>query len=189
MSCHKIKDVKQKSTKLSFIEQITEAVGMVSENYWKIVRAGGDIAYRERVFCYELYHCLRKMQEESKFYQKFESINAEIDKRGDRNFSVEYNPDIVFHTQGINGQNACAVEVKVRLDDISGILKDFASLHDLVAKHEYKEGVFLLVNHTLDELYNALMSHEDTLLNEIKKVSINIDHKAFEAISVLTIKE
>lgn len=105
---------------------------------------------RERVFCYELYHQMRLLMESGSPI----SLNGEIDKRGHIDFQEKdrKNPDFVFHIPGEHEGNTLVVEVKGRLDDKKGILKDFETLHTFVGKYHYQAGIFILYNHSFTEL-------------------------------------
>lgn len=104
---------------------------------------------RERVFCYELYHQIRLELDNDDCI----TLNGEIDKRGHVDFADEdrVNPDFVFHIPGIHEGNTIICEVKGVLDR-SGIVKDFRTLSTFISKYNYKAGVFILYNHTIEEL-------------------------------------
>lgn len=133
---------------LSLIEQ---AINNIEEKFYQVeyLKPSGAIGkqYRERVWCYEFYHRLR----ETNLPDDELIINGEIDKSGNDNFIDTINPDFIIHEQGSNDKNLCVIEVKSRLD-IEGINKDFCSLTEMLNKHNYKQAVFILINHTFEEL-------------------------------------
>jgi hypothetical protein len=108
---------------------------------------------RERVFCYELYHQIRLLMTTNHTL----SLNGEIDKRGHLDFDPEdrKNPDFVFHIPGTHQGNTLVIEVKGHLNSSEAEVKsDFMTLLTFVNKYRYRFGVFILYNHSIDELLN-----------------------------------
>ncbi|HRN95285.1 MAG TPA: hypothetical protein PL084_11235 [Chitinophagales bacterium] len=145
------------------LEIICKAAGQVTQNYFKLTTTyepSGIV--RERVFCYELYHQLRLVLGNNHRL----TLNGEIDKRGHRDFKEEdrKNPDFVFHIPGEHKGNTIIFEVKGNLD-VEGITKDFDTMTTFVSSYQYQAGVFLLYNHTLNELVKALGNKFDRYLN------------------------
>lgn len=55
---------------------LSEAAGAVDAMYFQLNIDGGDPVYRERVYCYELYHQMRcRWPSDGQFY-----LNGEVDK-------------------------------------------------------------------------------------------------------------
>ncbi|MDP9315444.1 MAG: hypothetical protein M3R24_32050 [Chloroflexota bacterium] len=86
------------------------------------------------------------------------TLNGAIDKRGHRDFIREHqrNPDFVFHTQGTHANYTIVVEVKGRIDDQEGVLKDFETLCTFINHYYYQLGIFIVYNHTVLELMYAI---------------------------------
>lgn len=143
-------DKKQKVSE-GILSLIKQAIDNVEEKFYQVeyLKLKGSIGkqYRERVWCYEFYHRLR----ETNLPDDELIINGEIDKSGNDNFIDTINPDFIIHKQGSNDKNLCVIEVKLRLD-YDGINKDFCSLTEMLNKHRYKQAVFILINHTFEEL-------------------------------------
>ena len=137
----------------NLIENIKTAINNVPESFYQVYYVGKSndikIAYRERVWCYEFYHQMRKLN----FIDESACINGEIDKSGNDNFSKRINPDFLIHKQGTNSNNLCTIEVKLNLDK-GEIDKDFCTLTEMLNEHNYKYGIFILINHSFDELKN-----------------------------------
>lgn len=83
----------------------------------------------ERVFAYELYYQLRKIQENGEFESDWLSsedlIQGELYKIG---ANIQKYPDLIFHKQGDDSRNMIVIEIKVVKNtnfDEDGILKDF----------------------------------------------------------------
>src|SRR2546422_1048686 len=92
---------------------LTEATAAVPFDYFQLPIAGlEDPRYRERVYCYELYHQMR-MRWPSDF--RF-SLSGEVDKNGHplvRGNSLDYaKPDFIVHVPGVMDHNLLVVEVK-----------------------------------------------------------------------------
>lgn len=141
------------------IECIQRAICEIDQAYFHLqttYEPSGIV--RERVFCYELYHQLRlQLGDENPV-----KLNGEIDKRGHLDFALEdrVNPDFVFHIPGTHEGNTIVCEVKGKIT--VGILKDFRTLSTLISKYRYQVGVFILYNHTIDELsqlFGEALSH------------------------------
>ncbi len=136
---------------MTYIEVIRNALSMVASEYYK-VRTTYDLSgiVRERVFCYELYHKIRCLLRPDEALV----VHAEVDKSGHKDFRPEdqKNPDFVFHVPGEHRRNTLVVEVKGTICRLSGILKDFRTLERFMSTYGYEAGVFILYNHTLDDL-------------------------------------
>ncbi len=102
----------------------------ISEQYFRLPVGGGDPQYRERVYCYELYHRWR-----CNWADEFEySLCGEIDKRGHAFVRGEHidnvKPDFLVHIPGrmINLANLLVVEVKPANGDLDQIVDDLQKL-------------------------------------------------------------
>lgn len=116
------------------------------------------IIKRERVFCYELYHQMRTLQNE--FLSPEISINGEPDKRGHEKFDGE-NPDFIIHHCGTMKHNILAIEVKCEFN-YSYIHKDFIKLRNLVLTKEYQNGLFIFFGTKMQYLINYIKSYKDS---------------------------
>ncbi len=84
---------------------LTEATRSIEPGYFRLNIEGGDPVYRERVYCYELYHQMRlKWPEGCAFY-----LNGEIDKAAHPILSklgAGYaKPDLLVHRPGYMSGN------------------------------------------------------------------------------------
>jgi hypothetical protein len=131
---------------------------------------------RERVFYYELYHQVRLLVGGSETL----SLNGEIDKRGHVDFQREdqKNPDFVWHIPGTHRGNILVIQVKgtLRLGKAKYVA-DLRTLLRFVTRYHYRAGVFLLYNHTDEELKEKL----GITLNRLTK------SKGADAVYVMTI--
>lgn len=100
--------------------------------------------YRERVYCYELYHQLRMYWPQSFMY----SLGGEVDKTGHplfRDGSLRnVKPDILVHRPGDMSGNLVVLEVKPINATIKGIEKDLISITEFVRLADYKQGMYLV---------------------------------------------
>ncbi len=147
--------------------QAEEIVSLICDSMGKVGKAYINVSVyneptsirRERIYCYELYHQMRKEYDKrirrSSLWKKL-CINAEADKSGIRNYALGINPDFIIHQQGTIALNVCTVEVKVRMNSSAGIKKDFESISDMMHKLNYQTGVFVLVGSSLDEFINSI---------------------------------
>ena len=142
-------EVEEKCLKL-----IETAMLHVRENYFQITlpsKAGRKLVKRrERVYCYELYHQMRCLQDGdcNRNEQDFKLgeqviINGEIDKRNHPIIVQGFNPDFVIHKQGWMTDNLCVIEVKTDLT-LDGIRKDFNTITCMLNCYKYKLGVFII---------------------------------------------
>lgn len=161
-----------------YMELIKDAIAHVAPEYFNLkttYEPAGIV--RERVFCYELYHqiqcCMKPCHRLS--------LNGEIDKSGHIDFDQadRKNPDFVFHVPGSREQNTLVIEVKGTLRDRRGIMGDFQTLLTFVSKYRYKAGVFILYNHSIDELITSVREK----FKELAQLPVA------DSVHILTIKE
>jgi hypothetical protein len=159
-----------KSIRKNILEMIQASIKNVNMKYFKLettYELSGIV--RERVFCYELYHQIRKYQVINNDNINKVSLNGEIDKRGHLKFKERdrKNPDFVFHIPGETKGNTSVIEVKGKLVK-KEIIKDFNTLTLFVKKYNYKFGIFILYNHSIEELKDLFkqnkckISYKDT---------------------------
>lgn len=160
-----------------YFDIILEGLSHVEQSYYNLATTyepSGIV--RERAFCYELYHQIRKSQESSQ--DSTLTLNGEIDKRGNPNFDEEdrKNPDFVFHIPGEMIGNTFIIEVKGNLENSypDECIKDFETLLTFVEKYDYKMGVFILYNYFFEELLKKL---KGKLINKFDNESFKIASK------------
>ncbi len=105
---------------------LAEAAVHIAPEYFLLPIHNADARYRERVYCYELYHQLRSQwPHHSPFF-----LNGEVDKSAHPYFGPgpgAPKPDFIVHIPG-TGNNYAVVEVKSRLVDGEGIRDDVQKL-------------------------------------------------------------
>jgi hypothetical protein len=128
------------------MENLTEilmaATANIANTYFYLNVAGGPSIFRERVYCYELYHQLRLRWNDSSAYV----LNGEIDKRAHpilQELGADYpKPDFLVHSPGNMNSNYAIIEVKHSLD-ANGIRKDLATLDLFLRRAQYMRAIYL----------------------------------------------
>ena len=96
----------------------------VSHGYMQLPVAGEEeLEYRERVYCYELYHRWRCHWDKSFPY----SLGAEVDKSGHPLIRGDHKPDFLVHIPG-RMVNLLVLEVKPSNASVSRMVKDLVKL-------------------------------------------------------------
>lgn len=131
------------------IDWLVKASKEIPKEYFQLPVVGKECPiYRERVYCYELYHQLRTLWLPEFGY----SLCGEIDKKGHpiiREPSVM--PDFLIHVPGNQKMNLLIVEIKPTNADINKMIMDFkkiirfmTQLKDNTDNMNYYAGIFWL---------------------------------------------
>ncbi len=95
-----------------FIKCLSEACRKIDRHYFQLDVAGSmDSVFRERVYCYELYHQLRCVLGDSFPYK----LDGEVDKAGHpiiRKTLGRKKPDFIVHVPSGMQKNLVVIEVK-----------------------------------------------------------------------------
>jgi hypothetical protein len=120
---------------------LTLATAKIAPDYFCLPLHGGDPVYRERVYCYELYHQMRLLWPEESPYR----LNGEVDKAAHPYFQdgTAPKPDLLVHQPG-TGRNYAVVEVKTSQTAARGIWKDYATLTHFTNSFGYERAIYLL---------------------------------------------
>jgi hypothetical protein len=139
----------------SFINLMVASLREVRSEYFNLITTDEESGIvRERVFCYEFYHRMRCNMDETLGI----TLNGEVSKQSHSSFRREHRktPDFIFHQPGTMDNNLIICEVKGKLFEKSGkradLTKDFETLQTFVSDYQYKAGVFVLYNHSFNEL-------------------------------------
>ncbi len=148
-----------------FLDLFLKATASIPELYFQLPVAGKDEPiYRERAYCYELYHQLRMLLDESDDLRWF-ALSGEIDKQG-HPIIRPCSPDLVFHRPGDMAANVAVVEVKPGNGDVEGIKKDLRTLSYFVDDVvQYQVGIHLVYGGTEADLQK--------FVDEFQKVGSN----------------
>jgi hypothetical protein len=124
---NEIEIIKKKHFKL-VLNLLFEATPRIQSHYFQLPVAGlEDPIYRERVYCYELYHCIRECMP----YDCPYVLGGEVDKMRHPIIYPEIGsakPDFIIHIPGEMGLNLVVMEVKPINAIIRNIRKDIETL-------------------------------------------------------------
>ncbi len=145
------------------MQELTEileaATAGIEPMYFRLNIDGGDPVNRERVYCYELYHQMRRRwPNASEFY-----LNGEIDKAAHpilrRLGAANRKPDLLIHRPGYMSGNYAIVEVKHCRTSPQGIAKDLRTLTLFRSTVGYERAIYLVYGNqceiTADRIANV----------------------------------
>jgi hypothetical protein len=130
------------------MEQLTDilvdATAHIEPVYFRLPIDGGGPIYRERVYCYELYHQMRlRWPRDARF-----TLNGEVDKIAHPILSklgADYaKPDLLVHGPGDMRRNHAIIEVKSLMADHEGIRKDLNTLQLFRTEVGYERAIHLI---------------------------------------------
>ncbi len=125
------------------IDILGVAASQLTAEYFQLPVADGDAVYRERVYCYELYHQLRCRWDGFPF-----SLGGEVDKAGHPHFQngpyAKAKPDLLVHVPGQMGQNLATLEVKPATVRDEDLRSDLRKLSWFCQHAQYFRGVLLV---------------------------------------------
>lgn len=118
-----------------------EATAAIAPSYFSLPVLGGDARFRERVYCYELYHQMRLRWPEGCQYL----LNGEVDKRLHPYFEGRdpKTPDFLVHVPG-SGDNHAIIEVKPFNSRREGFEKDVETLALFRREFGYQRAIHLV---------------------------------------------
>lgn len=129
-----------------FTNILQAATAGVEAMYFHLNIDGGDLVFRERVYCYELYHQMRSNWPSQSHY----FLNGELDKSAHpilRQLGADHaKPDLLVHTPGAMAGNYAIIEVK-HSTAADGIRKDLQTLDLFVRKVGYQRAIYLIYGH------------------------------------------
>ena len=142
---------------------LSKATSCIEWRYFHLAVDGGPPIYRERVYCYELYHQMRSLWPDHCPYY----LNGEVDKRAHpilTKLGVGGIPDLLVHQPGDMAGNYAIIEVKNALVGTSGIRNDLQKLTRFVSTARYRRAIYLV--------YGA--EGDDRLVDTISRCARNI---------------
>lgn len=126
--------VKELST---ILEQAMKAIG---DPYFRLPVQDGDPVFRERVYCNELYHCMRcRWPKHTEFL-----LNGEVDKSGHSIVKGNWKPDLLVHGPGFMELNHAIIEVKSVKAERHELRNDLDKLSTFVREWNYRRAIFLI---------------------------------------------
>jgi len=135
-----------------FSDHLDMCIQNIDEDYFKVNVNDQEPIWRERVYCYELYHQLRCHLKKEKFNY---TLHGEIDKNGNHSICKAFNafskkrcpnPDFVVHKPG-DTSNLVVIEVKTYKADLKSAKVDIEKIEfflNAIGEHPYKHGIFLV---------------------------------------------
>lgn len=130
---------------------LSTATRSIENGYFHLNIDGGDPKYRERVYCYELYHQMRLLWPAGTPYY----LNGEVDKASHPILSqlgADYaKPDLLVHQPGYMSGNHAVIEVKTATAPANGIKKDLETLSLFVNRVNYERAIYLFYGDEADE--------------------------------------
>jgi len=141
---------------------VQQATAGVAPDYFYLNLDGGDPVYRERVYCYELYHQMRmRWPAQTPFY-----LNGEVDKaRHPKMIELRDRlpkPDLLVHRPGYMAGNFAVIEVKCEHAGKTGIAKDLETLSFFVNEFGYQRAIYLIYD---DSAMATLTQAQDVAQN------------------------
>jgi hypothetical protein len=128
----------------TFMGMVAAATTHIGGIYFQLPVAGlEDAIYRERVYCYELYHWIRNGWNGFDF-----SLGGEVDKTGHPLFRegeyAQSKPDFLVHRPGDMDRNLACVEVKPSIRSVGDFRDDLKKLTWFCRNARYYGGIFLV---------------------------------------------
>lgn len=156
-----------------FMEGLAEAGRKMDPHYFQLPVADkeeGKKIFRERVYCYELYHQLRTVLGDSFPYKLY----GEVDKAGHEFIPGAKKPDFIVHDPGDMRKNLVVIEVKpiTVKRDIKELKNDLETLQIFLEKGEYYRAIMLIYSDGLQNL-------PKTILSEIARFSRMSENRIF----------
>lgn len=145
-----------------FSSTLQTATAAVHRRYFQLEVYGSDPTYRERVYCYELYHQLRLS------WPVYSSLvlNGEVDKSGHPAFAATpvagKKPDFLIHQPGSMDANYAAIEVKSPTASTVAIREDIAKLFAFLGAG-YHRALYLLYGYEAQDVASRACSEAEKL--------------------------
>nr|WP_315227808.1 hypothetical protein [uncultured Limnohabitans sp.] len=118
--------------------------------------------YRERIYCYELYHQLRSIWPHKE--DEALVLHGEFDKSGSQFFaglSVHgAKPDFLIHTPGSTNKNLLAMEVKPINAQNNKIKSDLEKLTVMLRKAYFSHAIFLIFGNGSKKKADQILSRK-----------------------------
>jgi len=143
-----------------FVKALCEATRRMKDpHYFKLDVAGReDSIFRERVYCYELYHQLRSVLGDYFTYK----LDGEVDKRLHPEIPGDKIPDLIVHVPGEMKRNLAVIEVKsiegAQRNDMEELREDLKKLRLFLIEGKYHCAIMLIYGDGTRELPKAIVS-------------------------------
>jgi hypothetical protein len=138
-----------------FLKHLIKAIENIDTYYFQLpISKDDEPIYRERVYCYELYHQLRCMLGDDFPYK----LNGEVDKSGHPIIKGSKKPDFIVHQPGNMENNLVVIEVKpVTVEqNLNKLSKDLKNLKWFLEEAGYFKAIMLIYGNVNDNLPNNI---------------------------------
>ena len=143
-----------------FKKHFKKAITLIDEKYISVsMYKLPDKRYRERVYCYELYHQLRKLLDDNYEYM----LDGELDKKAhpiiEKNIGAKI-PDFIVHYRSNMEHNLAIIEVKPIKSvnaSLSNLKDDLDKIIDFIKIAEYHYGIMLIYSNGFDEINEKIV--------------------------------
>jgi hypothetical protein len=161
-----------------FMQCLMEAGKKIEPHYFQISTAGAnELIYRERVYCYELYHQLRNALGASFPYK----LDGEVDKEGHpfiRQTLGPKKPDFIVHIPGEMNRNLVVIEVKPITTENRELEKDINTLRGFLEKARYYRAIMLIYGN--EENRNSIIQKAKVLIGNNDRILLVWHHRPRE---------
>jgi hypothetical protein len=128
------------------------ATAAIEEGYFRFTVHGSDLPiYRERVYCYELYHQMRCLWRKDCAFV----LNGEVDKAAHPTLlelgAAGFKPDLLVHRPGDMEGNHTVMEVKASVSARKDCLKDLETLALFRSAVRYERAIYLVYGHDITD--------------------------------------
>lgn len=155
-----------------FTNVFETATKRIGQDCFMLPIDGAPAVYKERVYCYELYHQMRLAWPKNCPYV----VNGEVDKRNHpifRQLGIEnVSPDFLVHIPGRMEDNHAIIEVKRPDGDMEGMEIDIKKLSDFVRLAGYRRAIYLI--------FGEGKRGENQIVNRIEIAKLVVDPAPFE---------
>jgi hypothetical protein len=141
---------------------LSKATRGIADRYYQLPIDGGDPVYRERVYCYELYHQMRLRWPQDSPY----SLNGEVDKAAHPQAGLlegTPKPDLLVHIPGTMAGNHAVIEVKSCRANANAIRIDLVKLVRFVRQFRYQRAIYLVYGYAAAQALERVQAAADAL--------------------------
>lgn len=151
---------------------IKNATKAIEGGYFYLNIDGGDPVYRERVYCYELYHQMRLYWPKNCEYY----LNGEVDKAAHPILQTlgvnQAKPDLLVHRPGYMSGNHAIIEVKKSDARRKDIRTDLEKLDIFIRKVNYQRAIYLFYGSSADKSLVGRIQEIADEFNELVTIEI-----------------
>lgn len=156
------------------------ATAAVATEYFHLNVDGGDRVYRERVYCYELYHQMRCLWPEQTLFR----LNGEIDKAAHPVLAglgaAGARPDFLVHQPGTMAGNHAIIEVKSSVAQHAGIAADLSKLALFVQRVGYQRALYLVYGSVANERMCDRIARTARAIRDLPSIEVWFHNNAGE---------